>query len=62
MGDLGWETDTHSEQSLLHVETHFFVIQAHDTYEALESAYLDCDGAALGSLAYNLHDVVTLAL
>jgi len=53
---------TYAKEGTLHVELHVLVVQAHDADKTLERADLDGDGARLGGLADDLHDVVALAL
>jgi hypothetical protein len=53
---------THTKESLLHVEAHLVVVELHNLDEALKGADDDRYALALGRLAHDLHDVVTLAL
>lgn len=52
----------HPEQCLLHVEGHLVVIESHDPHQALKCTNLDISITVLSSFAYNLHDIVALAL
>ena len=54
--------DGEAEESLLHVESHVLVVEAHDTVETAKRALLYAGVFGLRSLADDLHDVIPLTL
>jgi hypothetical protein len=53
---------TYTEESALHIERHFIVVEAHDPNEDLECRGLNVQIRALCGLTDHLHDIVALAL
>lgn len=51
-----------AKEGTLHVEAHVIVVETHDSVQATESTLLDARVGGLGSLAHDLHDVISLAL
>lgn len=55
-------TDTYTKEGLLHIQSHFIIIETHDPDETFEGADLNGDWRVLRRFTNNLHDVVSLAL
>lgn len=54
--------NSQTEQSLLHIEAHLFIVGTHDTVQASKSTGLNAGIVGLCSLADNLHNVIPLTL
>ena len=62
MQQVNLKQDAYAKKGLLHIQSHFVVIQTHDSDETFEGTDLNSNWRVLRRFTNDLHDVVSLAL